>query len=386
LNMTNPESSISQRYAPDRDSSSPRVERDAQIDNTRITSVARLPSPTELKAALPVSDLAKDTIISGRRAVESVLDGKDSKLVVVLGPCSIHDVQAAMDYANRLYSLREQVKDVMHLVMRVYFEKPRTTLGWKGLVNDPRLDGSFNMGEGLHTARSLLIEIAELGLPTATEALDPIVPGYIGDLVTWTAIGARTTESQTHREMASGLSSPVGFKNGTSGDVNIAISAIKSAASPHSFLGPSPEGLAQINTKGNPYGHMVLRGGANGTNYDFNNIDNCAKAMQKAGLRANIMVDCSHENSKKIAAAQEAVFRVCIDNILDRDQRCIIGLMLESNIMHGSQKIPNDLSSGFQRSSLQYGVSITDECLGFEDTQRLLIEGAERLRSKNNKN
>lgn len=346
---------------------------DESIDNINVRSQEALPTPGEVKRELPLSDKARETVVSGRRTVEGILDGSDHRLLVVSGPCSIHDVEAAKDYARRLKDLHDEVSDSLYVVMRVYFEKPRTTVGWKGLINDPYLDDSFRIDEGLHRARELLLYLAELGLPAATEALDPITPQYIGDLISWTAIGARTTESQTHREMASGLSTAVGFKNGTEGGLDVAINALNSAANPHSFLGIDQNGqCAIIRTAGNKYGHVVLRGGKQ-PNYDSVNIALCEKELQENGVRPQLVVDCSHANSSKDPSLQPLVMQNLVDQISEGN-RSIIGMMIESNIGWGKQKLGSD------PSQLEYGVSITDACMDWPTTEKLMRDAASQLR------
>lgn len=336
------------------------------IENLNLTSQDVLITPDQLKKELPISESALKTILSGRQAVQNIVDRKDPRLMVVVGPCSIHDVSAALDYAKRLKDLAETVKKTLFVVMRVYFEKPRTTVGWKGLINDPDLNGSFKIEEGLHIGRKLLIDIAKLGLPTATEALDPISPQYLHDLISWSAIGARTTESQTHREMASGLSCAVGFKNGTDGSLTVAMNAMQSVSSSHHFLGINDQGqVAVIRTKGNSHAHIVLRGGGGKPNYDSVNVALCEKALNDAGMSANIMVDCSHENSNKNHELQPLVLENITQQILDGNQS-IMGLMVESNIGAGNQKLQPKLED------MQYGVSITDKCIDWETTERCL--------------
>ena len=291
---------------------------DKRIENLNIVSCTRLITPEEFKRLLPVSEAAAASVISGRETVKNILERKDKRLFVVLGPCSIHDPVAAMDYGRRLKALAEQVDETLYLVMRVYFEKPRSTVGWKGLINDPHMNGSFQIEEGLHIARRLLIDLAELGLPLATEALDPISPQYIQDLISWSAIGARTTESQTHREMSSGLSCTVGFKNGTDGGLAVAVNALKSVSHPHNFLGIDTQGRVSIvTTAGNRYGHIVLRGGNGKPNYDSVNIAKCGQALREAGVCPYIMVDCSHENSQKDPALQPLVAENVTNQILE---------------------------------------------------------------------
>jgi len=338
------------------------------LENLNIDGFDRMPSPAEIHAALPVSDAVAATVATGRRDLQRILSRQDHRLMVVVGPCSIHDPVAGLDYAQRLKVLADEVSDTLLLVMRVYFEKPRTAVGWKGFINDPRMDDSFHIEEGIRRSREFLIHIAELGLPTATEALDPISPQYLGDLIAWTAIGARTSESQTHREMSSGLSTPVGFKNATDGDLSAAVNAILSASHPHSFLGINDQGLAAIvRTRGNTQGHLVLRGGSVRPNYDTVSIALAEAALRKAGLAENIVVDCSHANSLKNPRLQPLVLQDCAHQIL-RGNRSIIGVMVESFIEEGNQPIPADLST------LKYGCSVTDACISWADTVAMLME------------
>lgn len=345
-----------------------------RIDNLHVQSQQVLITPAELKQDIPLTEAATDTIIAGRHTVMDILDRKDHRLFLVVGPCSIHDVDAAKDYAKRLQALAEEVSDTLYLVMRVYFEKPRTTVGWKGLINDPHINDTFKIEEGLHIARQLLVDLSEIGLPLATEALDPISPQYLSELISWYAIGARTTESQTHREMSSGLSSAVGFKNGTDGSLDVATNALLSVLSPHSFLGINQEGqVAIINTTGNPYGHIVLRGGNGKPNYDSVSVALAEKALEKAGASKNIMVDCSHANSNKDPALQPLVMENVTNQILEGNQS-IIGLMVESNLNWGNQKIPANLDD------LEYGVSITDACIDWETTEKSIREMRDKLK------
>ena len=298
---------------------------------------------------------------------------QDPRVLIVVGPCSIHDVDCALDYARRLRELAEELQDTMLLLMRVYFEKPRTSVGWKGLINDPRLDDSFRIDEGLSTARQLLLAISEIGLGVGTEALDPITPQYLGDLVSWVAIGARTTESQTHRDMASGLSAPVGFKNGTDGNIAVAVNALKAVTQPQHFLGVTIEGqCAVFHTRGNRYGHLVLRGGGSRPNYDSVSVAMCEQALEQAELSANIVIDCSHGNSFKDHNLQPLVLRNCVNQIRDGNQS-VIGFMLESHLEAGQQKI------GADPSKLRRGVSVTDACIDWTTTQAVLREARERL-------
>ena len=339
---------------------------DLPIDDLNVASNETLITPEQLKREMPLRATALQTVTKGREVIRNILDGTDHRLFVVIGPCSIHDIKAAHEYAERLKVLAAEVSDTLYLVMRVYFEKPRTTVGWKGLINDPYLDDSFKIEDGLHIGRKLLLDLAEMGLPTATEALDPISPQYLQDLISWSAIGARTTESQTHREMASGLSSAVGFKNGTDGGLTVAINALQSVSSPHRFLGINQEGgVSIVTTKGNAYGHVVLRGGNGKPNYDSVSVALCEQALTKAKISPNIMVDCSHANSNKDPALQPLVMENVANQIVEGNQS-IIGLMVESNLNWGCQAIPKNLED------LQYGVSITDACIDWASTETTL--------------
>lgn len=341
--------------------------------NLRIRSLEPLVPPARLMALLPLDEAAAATIVAGRRAVERVLAGEDARLLAVVGPCSIHDVDAARDYATRLKILADRVADRLLVVMRVYFEKPRTTVGWKGLINDPHLDDSFDVATGLRMARGLLIEVARMGLPTATEFLEPITPQYIADTIVLGAIGARTTESPTHRQMASGLSMPVGFKNSTDGSLQAAIDAMQAARTPHSFLGIDNEGgTAVVSTTGNPWGVLMLRGGRSGSNYSADVMHDARQRLEAAGLSPRIIVDCSHANSGKDHRRQSVVWRDVLEQRAAGD-RSIVGMMLESNINAGSQPVQRD------RSMLEYGVSITDGCIGWDETESLLLEAHMRL-------
>ena len=342
------------------------------FENLNVLSQQTLLPPSQLHDAVPASDRATQTVSAARATVANILKGQDPRLLVVVGPCSIHDIAAAMDYARRLKVLADELKEHLYVVMRVYFEKPRTTVGWKGLINDPHMDDSFCIEEGLHLARKLLVDLNDMGLPCGTEALDPITPQYLGDLIAWSAIGARTTESQTHRELASGLSSPVGFKNGTDGSLEVAINAMLSAAQPHAFLGINGDGqVALTHTRGNAYGHLILRGGGN-PNYDSVAVAQAEAELVAARLPANIVVDCSHANSRKNHTLQSLVLKDVVGQIVD-GCRSIKGVMLESNLFEGKQKLANP-------KDLRYGVSITDACLGWEATAASLREAAQRLR------
>lgn len=343
-------------------------------DNLNIASNEALMTPESLKSEMPLQDAALDSVQRARETIFSILDRKDPRLFVVVGPCSIHDTEAALDYARRLKELAEKVEDTLYIVMRVYFEKPRTSIGWKGLINDPYLDDSFKIEDGLRKGRKLLLDIVEMGLPTSTEALDPISPQYMQDLIAWSAIGARTTESQTHREMSSGLSSAVGFKNGTDGGLTVAINAMQSVSSPHRFLGINSKGqVSVVTTKGNPYAHVVLRGGSNGPNYDTVHVAQCEKALEDGGISSNIMIDCSHANSSKDHDVQPLVLKDISHQILEGN-KSIIGVMLESNINSGNQSIPKDLSQ------LKYGVSVTDACMDWDTTETAILEMAEKIK------
>ena len=346
-----------------------------QVENLNVESQKVLVTPEQIKKELPLKGNALQTISASREVIKNILDKKDHRLFVVAGPCSIHDVDAALEYANKLKTLADKVKDTIYIVMRVYFEKPRTTVGWKGLINDPHINNSFEIEEGLHIGRKLLLDIAEFGLPTSTEALDPISPQYMQDVITWSAIGARTTESQTHREMASGLSSPVGFKNGTDGGLTVAMNALMSASKPHSFLGINGQGqVSIIRTKGNDYAHVVLRGGSNGPNYDSVSVKLCEQELEKAGLPQNIMIDCSHANSSKDPARQTLVVEDVCSQILDGN-KSITSLMIESNLGWGNQPISEKIED------LQYGVSITDACIDWDTTEACITTMAEKLKA-----
>lgn len=345
----------------------------SDIENVNIEEQQVLTTPAALKEQLPLTDAARRTVLEGRQTINNILDGKDPRLFLVVGPCSIHDPDAALDYARRLKALADEVSDTLFLVMRVYFEKPRTTTGWKGLINDPHLDDSFDIERGLYIGRKLLLDIAELGLPTATEALDPTAPQYLQDTIAWSAIGARTTESQTHREMSSGLSMAVGFKNGTDGSLDVAVNAMNSTANPHSFLGIDQNGQVAITrTKGNPYSHVVLRGGGGSPNYDSVNVALCEKELEAADVRNAIMVDCSHANSNKDPAVQPLVMQDVTHQIKEGNQS-IIGLMVESNINWGKQKLA-------AMDEMEYGVSVTDACIDWEATEKAIRQMRDELR------
>jgi 3-deoxy-7-phosphoheptulonate synthase len=344
------------------------------VYNVNVRAVDLLATPDEVKRQVPLTDRAEATVLRGRNTVERILDRRDHRFMVVVGPCSIHDPVAAMDYAQRLKKLADEVSDTLYVVMRVYFEKPRTTTGWKGLINDPHMNDSFDIEHGIQLARKVLLDVNELGLPAGTEALDPVSPQYLGDLVTWSAIGARTAESQTHREMASGLSTPVGFKNGTDGGLTVAVNALLSVSNPHSFLGIDQRGqVAIIRTKGNAYGHIVLRGGSKGPNYDSVTIALVEKELAKNKLPANIVVDCSHANSKKDPSLQPLVMHDVVHQIMEGNQS-LVGVMLESNLHAGNQSIPADLSQ------LKYGVSVTDACIDWPTTEQVLRDAREKLK------
>jgi len=347
---------------------------DQRVEDLNIENQTVLTTPEDLKAKLPASNAITQSVMQSRKVIENILDGTDNRIFVVVGPCSIHDPKAALEYGQRLAKLATELQDSLYIVMRVYFEKPRTTVGWKGLINDPHMNDTFDMETGLTVGRALMLELAAMGLPLATEALDPISPQYHSDLWTWAAIGARTTESQTHREMSSGLSCPVGFKNGTDGGLTVAVNALESVAAPHSFLGMNPQGQVSITrTCGNQYGHVVLRGGDNKPNYDSVNVALCEQDLTKQGLKNNIMIDCSHANSNKDPALQPLV----LDNVTQQiaeGNNSIMSLMIESNLHWGNQKIPADLAD------LKYGVSVTDSCIDWDTTAKILGDMAAKLK------
>jgi len=341
-------------------------------NNIHVNAEHVLITPEALRAELPLSDKGRDFVQQSRKTIANIIHKRDPRLLVISGPCSVHDVEAAKDYARQLKALHNKHKGSLFVVMRVYFEKPRTTVGWKGLINDPHMDGSFDVETGLRKARELILYLTELGLPLATEALDPISPQYLAEVFSWSAIGARTTESQTHREMASGLSMPIGFKNGTNGSLGVAVNALQSAASPHHFMGINRQGqVALIQTSGNPDGHVILRGGA-APNYDAKSIDECEQVLAKHDLEPGIIVDCSHGNSNKDytrqpLVAKDVIAQICAGN------KSIIGIMLESNINAGNQ------SSDLPQESLAYGVSVTDACIDFTETAALLADADSQL-------
>ncbi len=344
-----------------------------QLNNVNVAHEKVLIAPDELKKLAPLSLQGRKNVLSYRQQIGNILEGKDHRLMVITGPCSIHDVQAAKEYAEKLKVLHEKYSDELFIVMRVYFEKPRTTVGWKGLINDPHLNDTFDVEAGLKTARELLTWLADLGLPAGTEVLDPITPQYMAELFCWAAIGARTTESQTHREMASGLSMPVGFKNGTDGNLDVAINALQSASSPHHFLGINQQGqVAQIATRGNPHGHIILRGGKH-PNYDSVHIAMLEQRLSSETVPARFVVDCSHGNSQKDYRLQPLVFRNVVNQIR-QGNRSIQGLMLESHLEEGNQKISKNLDD------LQYGVSITDACINWQTTEQLIEESYQSLK------
>lgn len=334
-----------------------------------VKSTTPLISPRRLWIDHPLSDKAMETVIAGRETIRKVLDGEDRRLLAIAGPCSIHDERSALEYAGRLAELAREVSDELVVAMRVYFEKPRTTVGWKGLINDPHLNDTFDIATGLRLARRILLSINEMGLPAACEVLEPITPQYISDLIAWASIGARTTESPTHRQMASGLSMPVGYKNGTDGELQTAIDAMLSARTPHSFLGIDHDGMTcVVHTKGNPSGHLILRGGRGGPNYFAENLEDALQRLRGAGLPARLMVDCSHANSNKNPAEQATVWRAVLRQRLEEGREGIVGMMLESHLEAGKQTPTGD------PSKLRYGMSITDGCMGWDETASLLRE------------
>ncbi len=352
-----------------------------QVSQLNIRSIEPLEPPVVLHNLYPLTEQAAELVYNSREEIKNILNGKDDRMLLIIGPCSIHDPVAAMDYAGRLVELQKSVRDRLMIVMRVYFEKPRTTIGWKGLITDPQIDGQDDIPTGLKTARKLLLDIVSLGLPAATEFLDPIVPQYIADLVSWAAIGARTTESQTHRQMASGLSMPVGYKNSTDGNLQVAIDAMQSANAPHSFLGIDENGKTSVvRTKGNPWGHVILRGGNNLTNYEPEAIRFAEEKLTKAGLRPILMVDCSHANSGKKHEKQEIVWQSILEQRA-AGNRNLIGMMLESNIHEGNQKLPEVLHPNVA-AQLKYGVSITDACVNWATTAELVSRAYNAMGSK----
>ena len=345
-----------------------------QNENIHIQSETVLITPAELKELMPVSDDISQFITESRQIVSNIVHKKDPRLLVICGPCSIHDIDAAKEYATKLKELHDQYKDTLYIVMRVYFEKPRTTVGWKGLINDPHMDDTFDIETGLKQARELLLHISELGLPIATEALDPISPQYIGDLFSWAAIGARTTESQTHREMASGLSMPVGFKNGTDGSLATAVNAMQSASSGHRFMGINQQGQsALLQTSGNKDGHVILRGGGGKPNYDSLNVALAEQALAKASVEEILIVDCSHANSNKDYSLQPLVAKDVFHQIIEGN-KSIIGIMLESNLNEGNQ------AAELPKNELKYGVSVTDACINWDTTSQLLADAVSLLK------
>ena len=345
-----------------------------KTDDLRIIETQELSTPEDVRKELPITELSAKTILDSRKTIENILDEKDDRIFVVIGPCSIHDPVAAMDYAKKLKKISQDVSENLFIIMRVYFEKPRTTVGWKGLINDPMLDGSFEINKGIRIGRKLLLDIVDLEIPAGTEYLDLISPQYIADIISWGAIGARTTESQCHRELASGLSCPIGFKNGTDGNLQITIDAIKAASGAHHFLSVTKEGNSAIfSTSGNPYCHTILRGGTNKVNYDEKSIDDVSARLDKANLPQQIIVDCSHANSLKDHKKQMVV----VDNLvgqLSHGEKRIKGLMIESNLVEGNQNI-ND-------PDLVYGKSVTDACIGWEDTEKALYALSDAIKKR----
>ncbi|MBO7108008.1 MAG: 3-deoxy-7-phosphoheptulonate synthase [Verrucomicrobia bacterium] len=341
--------------------------------NLRVAEICKLLTPAELKSQFPLPEELYALITLWRKEISNILHKKDKRFLAIVGPCSVHDGRSALDYAYRLSELRKKVEDKIYLVMRVYFEKPRTTIGWKGLINDPFMDGSNDIEAGLEIGRSLLLKVVEMGLPVATEFLDPIIPQYIDDLVCWSAIGARTSESQTHRELASGLSMPVGLKNGTDGRLQTAIDAMMACNASHSFVGIDEYGVTSvIRTTGNPDVHVVLRGGRDHPNYDRESIRDSIALLEKAAMTTSLVIDCSHANSCKRFERQVNVWNDIIDQRLEGNED-IIGAMVESNINEGSQPLPVEKNGKDIKSQLKYGVSITDACLGWDDTEKMIL-------------
>ncbi len=341
------------------------------VHDVRVESIKPLDPPSEYWKRYPLPDPIRDQVAGHRRQIEEILTGRDARLLVIVGPCSIHDTEMGLDYARRLAGLAKEVEDRLMIAMRVYFEKPRTTVGWKGLINDPHLNGTYDVQGGLAKARQFLIDVCSYGLPTATEFLEPFTPQYLSDMISWGAIGARTTESQPHRLMASGLSMPIGFKNGTGGNVVIAVDGIVSAMSEHVFLGINDDGIASVvATTGNPAAHLILRGGKSGPNYDAESITKAQELLKKRRLSSNLLVDCSHANSNKDHKLQASVFNALLDQRATNPG--IVGLMLESNIKEGNQSLG-------EPSDLEYGVSITDACIGWEETEEIIRAAHGRL-------
>ncbi len=351
---------------------------DTTTDDLRIKAISPLISPSVLSYYLPISDTAAKTVVSAREQAEKILKGEDERLLVVVGPCSIHDTKAAIEYAEMLKPLIDKYSDDLQIIMRVYFEKPRTTVGWKGLINDPSLDNSFDINRGLHVARELLITLNEKGVPAATEFLDTISPQYVADLISYGAIGARTTESQIHRELASGLSMPVGFKNGTRGTIQIALDAIQAAQNSHNFLSVTKQGVSAIvTTEGNPAGHIILRGSSEGINYDADSVKACAEKLKACGLPEQMMIDCSHGNSNKDYRNQPKVAEELCKQIA-AGSKALAAVMIESNLVEGNQKIQSDLSK------MTYGQSVTDQCIGIEDTKSVLELFSKAVQARRN--
>ena len=346
------------------------------VHDVNIESTVPLMTPDDLIAGLSMTTKASETVMKGRAQISDIIQGNDTRLIVIVGPCAIHDEQACLEYAKQLGHLSDQLKDRLLIVMRVYFEKPRTTLGWKGLIYDPQLDGTFDIESGLRRARGFLLKLGEIGIPAATEFLDPIVPQYLADLVSWAAIGARTVESQIHRQMASGLSMPVGLKNSTDGNSQNAVDALIATQSPHAFFGIDRSGsTSAVLTRGNPDGHVILRGGSNGANFEAQSISKAQTQLMNAGLAPNIMIDCSHANSEKDYRRQATAFKDALNQRLNGNKG-IIGCMLESHLNPGNQALGSD------PSILQYGVSITDACIGWQETESLLSEASELLSNR----
>jgi len=349
------------------------VAMNSRINNLRVASFGEIASPAKVLKQAKITKKAMDTVLKAREEIQNILDGKDARKIIIVGPCSIHDAKAALEYAEKLNALRKKVEDKFVIVMRAYLEKPRTTIGWKGFIYDPYLDDTYSLGEGVILARKLLIQINDMGLPTATEVLGPITIQYYSDLICWSAIGARTAESQTHRELSSGLSMPVGFKNGTEGNVDVAVNAILSAEAPHSFLGMDDEGkVSVVETTGNPYGHIILRGGVSGPNYSANDVARTVNFCKKAGVKSRIIIDCSHANSEKDFRNQARVWDNVMSQIKNGSEN-IVGIMLESNLFEGNQKI------GGGWGELKYGVSVTDSCISWEETKKIILEAAKNL-------
>ena len=344
----------------------------SKLENIHISEITPIITPKDLKANYKISDEASNFVINSRQTISNIIQKKDNRLLFIVGPCSIHDPKAALEYAEKLAPLVKKYNDKIQIVMRVYFEKPRTNIGWKGLINDPDLDGTNNIEKGLKNAREIMLKILSLGIPTGSELLDPILPQYYADLICWASIGARTSESQTHREMASGLSMPIGFKNATDGNIDVALHAIQAAQHPHAFIGVTQNGsIARVESKGNPDAHLIIRGGSNGPNYSSVDMEEHLDKINQSSIKTGILVDCSHGNSRKKAENQQKVLNSILNQVANGNTN-ILGVMVESFLNHGNQNIKDP--------SLSYGQSVTDECIGWAETEELLANVYSRLK------